>query len=117
MKVSEGFREEYTSLNTRITEAFKQALDTIGKMVFYEEDFIDDGEISDDDIPMYQDFTDCPNTYYIDNNGNTIEVYVTKIDSEGIHIVEAENYGITNVIDYSELDGIHCKLEVLEMIA
>lgn len=117
MKLAEKLREEYLDLNNRITEAFKTQLGIIGKIVYQEEDFVDDGEISDDDIPMYNEVSDCPTSYYIDNNGDTLEIYITKIDSDGIHIVEYGEGEKSLCIDFSELDGINCKLEVLELIS
>jgi len=91
--------EQYNNLDKIVTEAFGRALENLGGLiVFYE-----------------NDYSDCPTSYYNDNNGEEQEIYIIKIDKEGIHISEV--FGdLSLCINLSELNGLSERIDITERL-
>jgi len=100
------FFEEYKDFEERVSEAYHNKIQEIGSIHFLENE--------DEDLDGVED---CPTSYYNEgNSGEEKHIYITKIDTDGIHIVESDDYDNRYCIDLSDLNGLFYRIDLLETI-
>ena len=107
---SKALLQAVKNLEVNITKTFDETLEKVGSVLFY--------DIEDCDNPeaIYGAISDCPTSYYNDNNGNECYINILKIDSDGIHIVEFDDYEINLCINFSEINGFYARLTIVELL-
>lgn len=107
---SSYLHEELETLNSKITDTFNELVEKLDTVLYYDIEDCDNTEAE------YGDVSDCPTSYYNDNNGNECYIHILKIDSDGIHIVEFDNYSINLCINFSEINGSYTKIEIIKLL-
>lgn len=104
-----SFLDEYTDLENRVTDSFDYLRNKIVSIEFIG---VDNEADEEED---YFDFLEenCPTSYYNSKNGVEYGCYVTKIDSDGIHIVDMDDNS-KKTIGFNDLNGLYNKIELLE---
>jgi len=105
------FTNEYNDLEKRVAQAF---IDKRKEIV--EVDFLNAHTNFEDFDDYSTALEDCPTTFFNNKNGIEVHAYITKIDSEGIHIVESEDNTALGCIEFSEINGLYYQINLLEDI-
>ena len=107
-----NFSEEYTDLENRVEQEF-----ITKREKFVEIDFLN-ANTNFEDFDDYQSaLENCPTSYYNHkHSGKEKHIYITKIDSEGIHTVDSDDYTNQICIGLNDLNGLYYKIELLEKI-
>jgi hypothetical protein len=105
-----NFSKEYQDLEDRVEQAFTEKRSQIVEIDFLNSTNFEDFE------NMYDALEGCPTSYYNGKDGGEYQVYITKIDSEGIHVIECEDNTRKKSIGLKDLNGLYYKIELLETI-
>jgi hypothetical protein len=107
-----NFFKEYEDLENRVVEAFTKLREEHNLIEFYKIT----PEMEADDT-WQDDLDTCPTTYYNHkHSGEEKHVYLIKIDEEGIHTVDSDDYTKHVCIGINDLNGLYYKIDLLEEI-
>lgn len=107
------FADEYQNLQDRVEIAFANKREELKTIKFL--DFEGDKEENDEDYNNALE--NCPTTYYNHPiSGEEKHGYVIEIDSDGIHIVDSDDYTNVDCLGLNDLNGLFYSIELLENI-